>query len=61
MSLKAIHIFFIALSILLALGFGVWSIYHHQMLMGVLSFLIGIALVFYGIRFLRKLRHVDMR
>lgn len=61
MSLKAIHIFFIALSILLALGFGVWSIYHQYTLMGVISFVIGIALVFYGVRFLRKLRHVDMR
>lgn len=60
MSLKAVHILFISLSILLAFGFGVWSIYFHNYIAGIISILIGIGLIFYGIRFLRKLRHVNM-
>ena len=64
MSLKAFHIFFIAVSVLLAFGFGVWSVYTHLaesnlgfLLMGLSSFVVGIALIFYGINFLHKLRH----
>lgn len=60
MSLKAVHIVFISLSVLLAFGFGLWSIYFHHMLVGLVSFAIGIVLILYGIRFLRKLRHVSL-
>jgi len=66
MSLKAFHIFFIILSILLAFGFAGWMIENYfrtantMMLAGACgSILIGIALAIYGIRFLRKLRHVS--
>ena len=65
MSLKAFHIFFIAVSVLLSFGFGVWGIYTHLthgnlwfMIMGIASFIIGIALVIYGINFLQKLKHI---
>ena len=60
LSLKAVHIVFISFSVLLAFGFGLWAIYFHQMLMGLVSFAIGIVLILYGIRFLRKLRHISL-
>jgi glycopeptide antibiotics resistance protein len=66
MSLKTFHIFFIALSILTAFGFAVWLIYGYtksenvdQLLGGVLSIVAGAGLIVYGIRFLRKLKHVS--
>ena len=65
MSLKAFHIFFIALSVLLALGFGAWEIAGFaqsgnisRLITGILSFAVAAGLIVYGIRFLRKLRHV---
>ena len=65
MSLKALHIVFITLSMVLAVGFGVWEIRFHlhennyfHLTLGVLSLLFGVALVPYGIWFLRKLKHV---
>ena len=66
MSLKAFHIFFITVSVLLALGFAAWSIngYLHEgepmmLVAGIISFLAGVLLVRYGVRFLRKLKHVS--
>ena len=67
MSLKAFHIFFICVSILLALGFAVWEVVGFmangeimQLVVGILSFGAAIGLVIYGIRFMRKLKHVRM-
>ena len=64
MSLKAFHIFFIVLSTLLALAFGVWGVDDFNrsgsrvhLALGVGSFLASGALVWYGIWFLRKLKH----
>ena len=66
MSLKAFHIFFIALSVLTAFGFAVWVISGYtksgntdQLIAGVISVLAGAGLIVYGIRFLRKLKHVS--
>jgi hypothetical protein len=66
MSLKAFHIFFIALSILTAFGFASWLVYDYsegdnvgQLVAAVLSILAGAGLIVYGIRFLRKLKHVS--
>lgn len=66
MSLKAFHIFFIAVSILLAFGFGVWGMYYHltygnvwYLVMGIASLLVGVVLILYGINFLRKLKHTS--
>ena len=65
MSLKAFHIVFIVVSVLLSFGFGVWGIYTHLsysnvtfLIMGIVSFVIGIALIIYGINFLKKLKHI---
>ena len=66
MSLKAVHIAFICVSTLLAFGFGVWLL---QMFLvnkstvfiigSVLSCASGFGLIVYGIKFLKKLKHVS--
>ena len=65
MSLKAFHIFFIIVSTLLALGFGVWAVDDFGrsgswviLALGVGSFIASGGLVWYGLWFLRKLKHV---
>ncbi len=65
MSLKAFHIFFIIVSTLLAFGFGVWAVDDYgrsgssvHLALGVGSFVAAAALVWYGVWFLRKLKHV---
>lgn len=65
MSLKVVHIFFIAASVLMSFGFGVWGIYIFTagdtvwyLVMGIGSTLIGVVLVIYGINFVQKFRHV---
>lgn len=65
MSLKAFHIFFIAASVLLALGVGVWGVYVHVqetnvslLLLGVGSFTVGAALIVYGVKVVRRLRRL---
>lgn len=66
MSLKAFHIFFIVLSVLLAFGFALWALGAYRsggpasmVGVGIASALCGIGLILYGVRFLRKLRHVS--
>ena len=63
MSLKAFHIFFIGVSTLCAFGFGYWLLQSGNSIANVLgallSFLTGIALILYGNRFLKKLKHVS--
>ena len=55
MSLKAFHIFFIALSILLSIGCAVWAFANGvETIFGVSSALVAIILVVYGIFFLKK-------
>ena len=65
MSLKAFHIFFIILSTLLALAFGVWAVddfgrsaSRAHLALGVASFIASGVLVWYGVWFLRKLKHL---
>lgn len=65
MSLKAFHIFFIAASVLLALGMGVWGVYVHMqetnvslLLLGVGSFAVGAALIVYGVKVVRRLQRL---
>ena len=64
MSLKAFHIFFITLSVLLCLAFGAWCLgsdYAHGRMAyavaGVISFALGVLLVIYEVVFLRKFRN----
>lgn len=63
MSLKAFHVFFITVSVLLCLGFGAWCLgsdYTHGRLAyqiaGYISFALGAVLVVYEIIFLRKFK-----
>lgn len=63
MSLKAFHIFFIAVSILLALGVGLWGVNIYledtnvdYLLFGIGSLLTGAALIAYGVKMLRRFR-----
>jgi hypothetical protein len=65
MSLKFFHIFFIACSVILAVGIGVWGLMAFSRsgrildgLWGGGSILAGIGLVVYGVSFLRKMKHV---
>ncbi len=67
MSLKAFHIFFIIISILLAIGFAAWEVNSYllngnvwQLLGGIVAVLAAIGLTLYGIRFMKKLKHVRM-
>ena len=66
MSLKAFHVFFVALSVLCALGFGAWAVADYLrtgnggvLTLGVLGFAAAAALVWYGFWFLRKLKNVS--
>ena len=67
MSLKAFHIVFISISVLLAMGFAAWEIKGFvtagntgQLMAGIVSVLIAIGLSIYGVRFMKKLKHVRM-
>jgi hypothetical protein len=63
MSLKAFHIFFITVAVLLCIVFGGWCIssdYTHghsgYTVTGYASFVVGVLLVVYEINFLKKLK-----
>jgi hypothetical protein len=59
MSLKTFHIIFIALSILVTAGFAVWTFVNQTAIgVGVASAGCALALVVYGIWFIRKSRHI---
>jgi hypothetical protein len=65
MSLRAFHLFFIAVSVILAAFFGAWSLGEyrsaHQLtdaLTGVVSLAAGVGLAAYGAAFQRKTRHL---
>lgn len=66
MSLKALHIVFIAASIGLSLGMGGWWLNQysklgdkHDLVWGVLSVLAGIVLLVYGKLVLKKLKNIS--
>jgi len=65
MSLKAFHVFFVAVSVICALGFGAWAVADYMrtgrggtLVLAVLAFAAAAALLFYGSWFLRKLKDV---
>ena len=67
MSLKAFHIFFIALSIVLSVGVGSWGISSYfagggsgSLALGVFFCLTGLALLIYGRSFLKKMKGIDV-
>ncbi len=66
MSLKTFHVIFISLAALLAFGFGIWCFLDSSargqwiyVCLGLISFAVGVGLIFYETRFLRKLRGVS--
>ncbi|MGO9608550.1 MAG: hypothetical protein ACLPT4_02820 [Verrucomicrobiia bacterium] len=66
MSLKAFHVLFIVVSILMCLGFGAWCLDSDYArgrtaytVAGYVSFGFGLLLVLYEIRFLRKFKDLD--
>ena len=66
MSLKTFHIIFIVASILLAFGFGVWELAQYSegqklldLVLGIVSLLAGVGLIFYGRYVLKKLKNIS--
>ena len=66
LSLRSFHLFFIAVSVLLAAWVGVWGLRSYlvtrslgDLALGVLFFGIGLGLVVYGLKARRKLRALD--
>ncbi len=65
MSLRAFHLLFIALSILMSAGVGGWGLQRWlaggdtaDLALGLFFFLFGFALVLYGVRTWRRLREL---
>ena len=66
MSLKAFHLVFIVASIVLAFGFGVWLVTEYfreggvlNLIFAVVSFGVGVGLIFYERYFLKKTKNVS--
>lgn len=66
MSLKAFHIVFIALSIVMAFFCGIWLLREYaetrnsaQLIVGIVLILGGVGLICYGMSVLRKLKHIS--
>jgi len=60
LSLKSFHLFFIAISIVLTAGVGVWGLFNHYQVLGVLSLLLSVLLVVYGAYFAAKAQRVHL-
>ena len=65
MSLKAFHVFFVAVCLILTLGFGVWAIRQYQsagdrtsLYLGIGSFASTAVLAVYGAWFLKKIKGI---
>jgi hypothetical protein len=66
MSLKAFHLVFIIASILLAFGFGVWAAVAFfkgggvmNLIVALVSFAVGVGLIFYERYFLKKTKNLS--
>ena len=62
MSLKALHLIFISLSVILSFGFSYWSLIIAEpvlLIYGVISLIFGIVLILYGSWFLKKLKNIS--
>lgn len=66
MSLKAFHIVFIVLSIVMAFFCGVWLLHEYadtgnaaELVVGIVLIVAGGALIWYGKSVLRKLKHIS--
>lgn len=67
MSLKAVHLVFVNALSALSFGVGVWKVRDYQkpegtaidLVFGIAAFLAGIAVIVYGVYFLKKLRSIS--
>jgi steroid 5-alpha reductase family enzyme len=66
LSLRSFHLFFIAVSVLLAAWVGVWGVQSWQathssgdLILGLLFVALGVVLLVYGLRARRKLRELE--
>tara|TARA_B100000927_G_scaffold276927_1_gene258123 strand:- start:7 stop:180 length:174 start_codon:yes stop_codon:yes gene_type:complete len=57
MSIKSFHILFIIASFVLSMGVGYWGINEYPAI-GILSFIGGILLVYYGIQVFKKFKTI---
>ena len=67
MSLKGFHLFFIAMSVLLAFGFGAWGIQSYnidkdplELGLGIGAIVFGMALIFYSMWFIKKAKRLHL-
>ena len=67
MSIKVVHIVFILFAVLISIGFGIWGLHSHitewnrlHMGLGTSSLVLGVALVAYGLGFLRKMKDLKI-
>ena len=65
MSLKAFHVVFVIASILLGIGVGAWGLIEYRakgefgaLIMGIIFLIMGISLMIYGRRMLKKTKHI---
>jgi len=66
MSLKAFHIFFVSVSVLMCLGVGVWGVNEYRsgangtgLGLAILCFVLGAGLIVYGFKVYKKLSELD--
>jgi hypothetical protein len=57
MNLKAFHLFFIAVSVVLAAFVAAWGVNEHNVVATVMSAAGAVALIAYGVAFQRKMRN----
>ena len=57
MSIKSFHMLFVMASFVLSIGVGFWGINEHPPI-GILSFIGGILLVYYGIQVFKKFKKI---
>ena len=60
MSLKAFHIFFITVATLSCIGVGVLALRQDLTFLAILGFIGAVALVVYGVWFLKKMKDVSL-
>jgi len=56
MGIKYIHVVLIVASILLCLGFALWTLNHHYAISAYSSFAVAVALTIYCIQFIKKMK-----
>ena len=56
MGIKNIHLILILVSILLALGFGCWTLNHHDIFLSGFSFMVMAGLLVYCVQFIKRMK-----